>query len=166
MSHSRKDARGGHRRTWLNISDYGGGVVSGESGKRYAKRFRSKLARRHGRLSLRDLEIIEPEDVYDPYEDLYDEHDGLWNYIEPDDYYDPRDYDYEDDDDPYDYAYDDYYSYDDYRLDDDYRFEDRYVPPEPIHQYLRNVGNHYEDCWVPCARGDPGAVRFIPEEEL
>lgn len=30
--------------------------------------------------------------------------------------------------------------------------------------YLRDVGSETDPCWVPCAKGDPGAVAFVPEE--
>lgn len=26
--------------------------------------------------------------------------------------------------------------------------------------YLRDVGDHEDECWIPCAKGDPGAVEF------
>lgn len=28
--------------------------------------------------------------------------------------------------------------------------------------WLRNVGDDEDDCWIPCAKGDPGAVAFCP----
>jgi len=27
--------------------------------------------------------------------------------------------------------------------------------------YLRNVGTQEDECWVVCAKGDPGAVQFV-----
>src|SRR5579859_5214759 len=30
-------------------------------------------------------------------------------------------------------------------------------------QYLRDVGTSEDECWVPCAKGDPGAIAFISE---
>lgn len=32
--------------------------------------------------------------------------------------------------------------------------------PKAIAAWLRNVGGE-DDCWVPCAKGDPGAVEFF-----
>ena len=34
---------------------------------------------------------------------------------------------------------------------------------------LRNVGDDEDECWVPCAKGDPGAVQFVsaaPTQEM
>lgn len=28
--------------------------------------------------------------------------------------------------------------------------------------WLRNVGDTDDECWVVCAKGDPGAVEFVP----
>lgn len=28
--------------------------------------------------------------------------------------------------------------------------------------YLRNVGSKEDECWVPCAKGDKGAIAFCP----
>lgn len=28
--------------------------------------------------------------------------------------------------------------------------------------WLRNAGDGEDDCWVPCAKGDPGATEFVP----
>ena len=33
-------------------------------------------------------------------------------------------------------------------------------PVEGEHVYLKDVGKEDEPCWVPCAKGDPGAVEF------
>ena len=33
-------------------------------------------------------------------------------------------------------------------------------------QYLRDVGSDEDECWVPCSKTDPGAVRFVREDEL
>lgn len=36
--------------------------------------------------------------------------------------------------------------------------------PEEV--FLRDAHKGKNDpCWVPCAKGDPGAVRFIPDPE-
>ena len=32
--------------------------------------------------------------------------------------------------------------------------------------YLRNVGSDEDECWVPCAKDDPGAVAFCPTSEV
>ena len=31
--------------------------------------------------------------------------------------------------------------------------------------YLRDVGSRADPCWVVCAKGDPGAICFVPCEE-
>ncbi len=32
---------------------------------------------------------------------------------------------------------------------------------EPTAVYLRDVGTAEDKCWVPCAKGDPGATEFL-----
>lgn len=32
----------------------------------------------------------------------------------------------------------------------------------PITVWLRNAGDAEDECWMPCAKGDPGAVLFEP----
>lgn len=114
MSHSRKDKVGGHRRTEINSKDQRGGmIVWGECGKRYAKRLRSKMGRRHARISLRDLELNEPESFYNDFEEIYE------NYIEPDWPEDNDDHCFFEDPDDYSYfdSYFDDYSYDDWEYE-------------------------------------------------
>lgn len=125
MSRSRKDKNGGHRKTEISFSpalrNYGP-VVWGETGKRYAKRLRSKLARRHTRLSIRDLEIIEPDEaepfdyddfladmLYDDY--LADEDDREWERSFDRDHYEEDLYEEDR------YAEEDRYDYDVYRYE-------------------------------------------------
>lgn len=102
MSRSRKDKCGGHRKTDIDFKR-AGVVVWGENGKRYAKRLRSKLARRHTRVSLRDLEIVEPVDAWEELKEFYAE-----TYGDEYDLYDP--YDHKEYDEPYD-GYDPYYDH-------------------------------------------------------
>lgn len=36
---------------------------------------------------------------------------------------------------------------------------------EPCEVYLRDAHKGESDpCWIPCAKGDPGAVRFVPAD--
>lgn len=118
MSHSRKDACGGHARREIVYGD--GHVTWNESTKNWAKRFKHKQARRHNRMSIRDLEVLEPAfipldelelDDYDNSEDweeyLYElAYDDRWDdYNEPDDWYDDdRDHDFRDYGDDYGYG--------------------------------------------------------------
>ena len=32
--------------------------------------------------------------------------------------------------------------------------------------WLRNVGDDEDDCWVACAKGDPGATPFVPSSYM
>lgn len=86
MSHSRKDKVGGH---WTRDIEFGGGCVTwSESGRRYAKRWRSKMCRRHSRMSIRDLDVIEPEEV-EP--DFLDFEDDIWYDYDRDSYHESDD---------------------------------------------------------------------------
>lgn len=44
------------------------------------------------------------------------------------------------------------------------RAEDPPVERRPHEVYLRDAGDAEDECWVPCAKGDPGAQLFIPDK--
>lgn len=131
MSHSRKDGRGGHARREIVYKD--GHVTWNESTKAWAKRFKHKQARRHNRMSIRDLAVLEPD--FTPLDELLTPFGHSYAGYEEEDDYDPfgddhfhdDDWGWEDNDPPYQVDSDYDRDYDD-RFDiwDDFDSESRY----------------------------------------
>lgn len=129
MSRSRKDRIGGHYSREIASAKGGYGSVSwGLKGRRFAKHWRSKMMRRHERVSIRDLEVIEP---FDPWDDMAEFYADQYGYEDEryDDTWDDEPYAFGFDRDYYDAPYDAGYDYDDY---DDFGYDDylydTYVP--------------------------------------
>lgn len=150
MSHSRKDAVGGHTSTAIGWDPKPHGhhdpVVWGKV-KRYVKRRRSKMARRYGRMSLRDLEILElPEGaIEDQLDQFHDEDD--WYVTGGHASYDLSDYGDYDDGGPYNEDFRD--DYEDNRKDDfdDYygNYDDHDGYGDPLSEYERGYRQDQRD---------------------
>jgi hypothetical protein len=112
MGRSRKDRNGGHVTRELEYKH--GIVVWSQTGRNFAKRFRSKMMRRHSRESIRFMVEEYHQDIWEEYQEILDDYDYYNDTYEDDwhgyllDMEEQEESDYCDPYDPYDYC-DPYY---------------------------------------------------------
>lgn len=138
MSHSCKDSVGGHIGSWISV---GKGEVYSAQGRRFAKRWNRREARREARAivaeglqALEDerqleLEMHEANEAF--YEMLYEDDDWLSDYSDEEYEREQRQAEADEYDQLYGSYYDDDLSYDYFRLDDFYR------ATEPVETLVR-----------------------------